>query len=101
MVVGFSNAADQGFDQAESYGMIIGGVVLLAAAIVNCLYTKRIPIIPPVSRMERLYHKLTRSGCSRYGRPFVSGSLGYSALPGSCLRPSCFHSSVKGYVSAD
>ncbi len=48
LIVGFSQAADNGFGERSSYGVIIGGVVALIAAIVNFLFTKRNAIIPAV-----------------------------------------------------
>ena len=49
LVVGFAQAADFGFGNASAYGVIIAGALLFALAIVNCLYTKRVAIIPAVS----------------------------------------------------
>ncbi|KAK1923520.1 major facilitator superfamily domain-containing protein [Papiliotrema laurentii] len=46
LVVGFAQAADFGFGNASAYGVIIAGALLFALAIVNCLYTKRVAIIP-------------------------------------------------------
>ena len=48
LVVGFSIAADSGFDTPESYAIIIVAVVFIASSFVNFAYTSRIPIIPPV-----------------------------------------------------
>lgn len=50
IIVGFSTAADEGFGHARSYGVIVAGAVVGAVAIVYEFYTKRNPIIPPVSR---------------------------------------------------
>lgn len=49
LIVGFSRAADYGFDTPTSYGIIIAGAVVFVAAVVNFLMTKRNAIIP--SRM--------------------------------------------------
>ena len=49
LVVGFAQAADNGFNLPSTYGIIIGGVVAFALAVANCLYTKRNAIIPAVS----------------------------------------------------
>ena len=52
LVVGFSQAADFGWSDPTAYGVIIAGAVLLTAAIINCLFTKRIAVIPAVSCMK-------------------------------------------------
>lgn len=49
LVVGFSQAADFGWSDPTAYGVIIAGAVLLAAAITNCLFTKRVAVIPAAS----------------------------------------------------
>ncbi|WVW86801.1 hypothetical protein I302_108856 [Kwoniella bestiolae CBS 10118] len=46
LIVGFSRAADFGFGQPASYGIIIAGAVMFLAAVVNFLTTKRNAIIP-------------------------------------------------------
>ncbi|WWC95488.1 hypothetical protein V866_002352 [Kwoniella sp. B9012] len=46
LIVGFSRAADFGFGQPASYGIIIAGAVVFVAAVVNFLTTKRNAIIP-------------------------------------------------------
>ncbi|WRT69577.1 uncharacterized protein IL334_006566 [Kwoniella shivajii] len=46
LIVGFSRAADYGFGQPSSYGIIIAGAITLLAAITNFLLTKRNAIIP-------------------------------------------------------
>ncbi|WVQ99153.1 hypothetical protein IAU59_006285 [Kwoniella sp. CBS 9459] len=46
IIVGFSNAADYGFNNKTAYGVIIGGVVAMALAVVHCLTTKKNAIIP-------------------------------------------------------
>ncbi|WRT66093.1 uncharacterized protein IL334_003046 [Kwoniella shivajii] len=46
IVVGFSSAADEGFDSKTAYGTIIGGVVVTALTVVHCLTTKKNAIIP-------------------------------------------------------
>jgi hypothetical protein len=50
LIVGFAKAADEGFNSPSAYGVITGGGVGIALAIVNCLYTKRRAIIPAVRR---------------------------------------------------
>jgi hypothetical protein len=50
LIVGFAKAADEGFNSPSAYGVITGGGVGIALAIVNCLYTKRRAIIPAVCR---------------------------------------------------
>ena len=52
-VTGFALAADGGFNQPMSYSFIIAGVVLIGLAITNFIFTKRIPVIPPVSISEK------------------------------------------------
>ncbi|OWT39397.1 hypothetical protein C362_02992 [Cryptococcus neoformans Bt1] len=49
LIIGFSRAADYGFDTPASYGIIIAGAVVFVAAVINFLITKRNAIIP--SRM--------------------------------------------------
>lgn len=49
LIIGFSRAADYGFDTPASYGIIIAGAVVFIAAVINFLITKRNAIIP--SRM--------------------------------------------------
>ncbi|WVQ95971.1 hypothetical protein IAU59_003070 [Kwoniella sp. CBS 9459] len=46
IIVGFSHAADYGFDKPASYGVIIGGAVTFLLAVANFLTTKRNAIIP-------------------------------------------------------
>ncbi|WVR08158.1 hypothetical protein IAU60_005204 [Kwoniella sp. DSM 27419] len=46
IIVGFSRAADHGFDKPSSYGIIIGGAVCFLLAVANFLTTKRNAIIP-------------------------------------------------------
>ncbi|WWC65962.1 uncharacterized protein I303_108584 [Kwoniella dejecticola CBS 10117] len=46
LIVGFSRAADFGFGQPATYGVIIAGAVVFLAAIANFLTTKRNAIIP-------------------------------------------------------
>ena len=48
LVVGFAEAADFGFSSPSAYAVIIAGAILSVAAIVNCLVTKRVAIIPAV-----------------------------------------------------
>lgn len=50
MAVGFSNAADKGFTSTASLPATITGAVLLFAAVVHCLVTDKIAVLPPVSR---------------------------------------------------
>ncbi len=50
VVVGFSVAADSGFQTPHSYSIIIPAIVLLAGSFVNFACTGRTPIIPPVSQ---------------------------------------------------
>lgn len=50
LVVGFSIAADSGFNTPRSYGIIIASIVLILLSFINFSYTSRIPVIPPVSR---------------------------------------------------
>ncbi|WVO13827.1 hypothetical protein L204_101450 [Cryptococcus depauperatus] len=46
LVVGFAKAADYGFKEVTSYGIIIAGVVIFLLAVINCLLTKRNAVIP-------------------------------------------------------
>ncbi|WVF68426.1 hypothetical protein IAT40_003191 [Kwoniella sp. CBS 6097] len=46
IIIGFSHAADYGFGQPASYGVIIGGAVTFLLAVANFLTTKRNAIIP-------------------------------------------------------
>ncbi|WWC70488.1 uncharacterized protein I206_104439 [Kwoniella pini CBS 10737] len=46
IVVGFSNAADAGFDSKSAYGVIIGGVITTALTVAHCVTTKKNAIIP-------------------------------------------------------
>ncbi|WWC89598.1 uncharacterized protein L201_004523 [Kwoniella dendrophila CBS 6074] len=46
VVVGFSNAADYGFGSKTAYGVIIGGVVTTAIAVIHFLTTKKNAVIP-------------------------------------------------------
>ncbi|WWC73552.1 uncharacterized protein I206_107524 [Kwoniella pini CBS 10737] len=46
LIVGFSRAADFGFGEPATYGVIIAGAVVFLAAIANFLTTKRNAIIP-------------------------------------------------------
>lgn len=48
MIVGFSTAADHGFDTPAAYAVIIVGLILLGVSIVHFLTTKRNAIIPRV-----------------------------------------------------
>ncbi|WVQ80702.1 hypothetical protein IAT38_002807 [Cryptococcus sp. DSM 104549] len=50
-IVGFSTAADEGFDLPKAYGVIIAGAVVMTAAVIHCLTTKKNAIIP--ARMLR------------------------------------------------
>lgn len=45
--VGFSLAADNGFGNPAAYALIIVGAVVIVAAVINVIYTKRHPIMPP------------------------------------------------------
>lgn len=49
LIVGFSFAADHGFQYAPSIALIVVGGVMFCAAIANCLVTKRVAVIPAVS----------------------------------------------------
>lgn len=49
LVVGFAEAADFGWGNPSAYGVITAGAVIMVAAIVNCLFTNRIAVIPAVS----------------------------------------------------
>ncbi|OCF41988.1 hypothetical protein I317_04180 [Kwoniella heveanensis CBS 569] len=46
IIIGFSHAADYGFGQPASYGVIIGGAATFLLAVANFLTTKRNAIIP-------------------------------------------------------
>ncbi|KAK4689236.1 hypothetical protein P7C73_g867, partial [Tremellales sp. Uapishka_1] len=46
LIVGFSSAADDGFDKPEAIALIVVGGVTFGGAVVNFLYTKRMAIIP-------------------------------------------------------
>ncbi|GMK54012.1 hypothetical protein CspeluHIS016_0105980 [Cutaneotrichosporon spelunceum] len=46
LIVGFSFAADHGFQYVPSIALIVVGGVLFVAAIINCLLTKRTAVIP-------------------------------------------------------
>ncbi|WWC61572.1 uncharacterized protein I303_104156 [Kwoniella dejecticola CBS 10117] len=46
IVVGFSNAADEGFDSKSAYGVIIAGVVTTGLTVAHCITTKKNAIIP-------------------------------------------------------
>ncbi|WWD20193.1 hypothetical protein CI109_104669 [Kwoniella shandongensis] len=46
LIVGFSRAADYGFGDTSTYGIIIAGAVVFVLVIVNCLLTKRNAVIP-------------------------------------------------------
>ncbi|BEJ12224.1 hypothetical protein CspHIS471_0206840 [Cutaneotrichosporon sp. HIS471] len=46
LLVGFSFAADHGFQYVSSIALIVVGGVVFCAAIVNCLVTKRTAVIP-------------------------------------------------------
>lgn len=48
LVVGFAEAADFGWHDPSAYGVIIAGAVIIIAAVINCLFTKRIAVIPAV-----------------------------------------------------
>lgn len=50
LIVGFSEAADYGFGTPRSYAIIIVGAVFFCGAIAHFLTTKRVAIIPAVSR---------------------------------------------------
>lgn len=49
IIVGFSQAADEGFDAPSAYATIVSGGVLLILSIIHSFRTKRNAIIPPVS----------------------------------------------------
>ena len=49
LIVGFAQAADYGFGVPGAYAVIIAGVVVMGAAIINFLFTKRNAIVPAVS----------------------------------------------------
>lgn len=49
LIVGFSFAADHGFEYKPSIALIVVGGVMFCAAIANCLVTKRTAVIPAVS----------------------------------------------------
>lgn len=48
ITAGFSLAADNSFNRPNAYVLIIVGTVVVIAAIVNVIYTKRTPILPPL-----------------------------------------------------
>ena len=66
VVVGFSIAADSGFNTPSSYGIIIAAVVTLTLSFINFAYTQRIPIIPPVRTrpLERMTIEFGSHLCS-------------------------------------
>jgi len=80
LIVGFSQAADLGWGNPTAYGVIIGGVVSLAAAVVNFLTTKRNAIIP--ARMFKIRTTLF----------FLIGSLfqAFAFIPSNYLLPQLF-----------
>lgn len=49
LIVGFSFAADHGFEYKPSIALIVVGGVLFFAAVANCLITRRNAVIPAVS----------------------------------------------------
>lgn len=46
LIVGFSFAADHGFGYKPAIALIVVGGVLFICAIINCLFTKRLAVIP-------------------------------------------------------
>ena len=48
LILGFSFAADNGFEEPMSYGCIAGGGVAFIGLLVHCFTTKRTAIIPKV-----------------------------------------------------
>lgn len=48
LIVGFSFAADHGFDDKPAIVLIAVGGAFMVAAVINCLYTSRIAVIPAV-----------------------------------------------------
>jgi hypothetical protein len=49
LIVGFSQAADNGFGNPSAYSVIIVGFLAMVGAVLNFLFTKRNAIIPAVS----------------------------------------------------
>jgi MFS family permease len=52
LIVGFSFAADHGFDDKVAVALIVVGGVAFFAACANCLITKRNAVIPAVSKAK-------------------------------------------------
>jgi hypothetical protein len=48
LIVGFSEAADNGFGKPASFAVILVGFLAMVAAVINFLFTKRNAIIPAV-----------------------------------------------------
>ncbi|ODO00769.1 hypothetical protein L198_03096 [Cryptococcus wingfieldii CBS 7118] len=80
LIVGFSRAADFGFDAPSSYAIIIAGGVILILAVLNFLFTQRNAIIP--ARMFK----------NRTTLFFLIGSLLHASafLPSNYLLPQMF-----------
>jgi hypothetical protein len=49
LIVGFSEAADFGFDTPRAYAIIVVGAIFFGLAIAHFMTTKRVAIIPAVS----------------------------------------------------
>lgn len=92
LIVGFSSAADHGFGQASSYGVIIAGVVVFAIALIYCMTTKRNAIIPAVGPTHRHVADCQRLFKIRTTSFFVVGSFFNSLMfmPVAYLLPQFF-----------
>ena len=52
LILGFSTAADVGFDAPRAYAVIIVAFIVLAVAVYHFLTTKRNAIVPAVSSLQ-------------------------------------------------
>ena len=101
LIVGFSQAADDGFDSKLAYPIIIVGVLGMIGAVANFLTTKRNAIIPAVSLVFTLQTKIKSDPTSSFLQRmfkirttlfFLMGSTfqSFAFLPSNYLLPQLF-----------